>query len=630
MTTALDRPRACLSGQAPPFGQSRLFGQSRHACRYRWGRFAIATCRLWVVVGIALSLVCGGRSSGRRAMAQGEGDPVIAAWGAFPETYACGQCHDESQAVPNHRFDDPSHLKRGDFSRQNEMHRWVREDTHAVARLRVEPLTPQRIESERARLKTLLQVEPGSAAAPVDSWLGASNALSRRMCEALGFDVDSPEGYARFAASCLTCHGGYDPKQASQKGFTRTEDLSLAQPGVSCLGCHQQVSGDGAGVASWIVEHASLTDPQQRGWRMKSPQEKADLGMRDLVSTSAQAELCIDCHVGNPQKGMFVTHTMYAAGHPPLANFELETFCEAMPRHWRSESEQVEAFAAARYPQADEYFRLNFPGLMAAAASPESVAWDSRRLLIGAAASRRRFAEIVAWAADAPGMWGDFALYDCGACHHELRRPSDRQRRGYPAAPGRPRPHEWPELLHDLIGPEEAIDKAHNDLVRAMTVIPFGDREASRAAAAAMVTILDQRLRKFESATPLRTSDLWEALRRLAATPADRLVDYAAARQVVWGVTIAAEELGRDSRLSAQQRQTLDAIAQEIGSWREAEVAARQSSAGIGIGPTLLSARDQPMTGPPLQIELERRARYRPDALEASLARIRRVLAERD
>jgi hypothetical protein len=27
---------------------------------------------------------------------------------------------------------------------------------------------------------------------------------------------------------------------------------------------------------------------------------------------------------------------------------------------------------------------------------------------------------------------------------------------------------------------------------------------------------------------------------------------------------------------------------------------------------------------------LERRARYRPDALEASLARIRRVLAERD
>jgi hypothetical protein len=184
--------------------------------------------------------------------------------------------------------------------------------------------------------------------------------------------------------------------------------------------------------------------------------------------------------------------------------------------------------------------------------------------------------------------------------------------------------------LHDLIGPEEAIDKAHDDLVRAMTDVPFGDREASRAAASAVVTILDQRLQKFESATPLRTSDLWEALRRLAATPADRLVDYAAARQVVWGVTIAAEELGRDSRLSAQQRQTLDAIAQEIGSWREAEVAARQSSAGIGIGPTLLSARDQPMTGPPLQIELERRARYRPDALEASLARIRRVLAERD
>lgn len=573
-------------------------------------------------------------------MAQGEVDPVIAAWGAFPETYACGQCHDESQAVPNHRFDDPTHLKRGDFSRQNEMHRWVREDTHAVARLRVEPLTTQRIESERARLKTLLQAPPGAAAAPVDSWLGASNALSRRMCESLGLDVDSPEGYERFAASCLTCHGGYDPQQSSGKGFALTEDLSLAQPGVSCLGCHQQVSGDGAGVASWIVEHASLTDPQQRGWRMKSPQEKAALGMRDLVSTSAQAELCIDCHVGNPQKGMFVTHTMYAAGHPPLANFELETFCEAMPRHWRSESEQVEAFAAARYPRGDEYFRLNFPGISAEAVSaqavsPEAVsadavAWDFRRSLIGAAASRRRFAEMVTWAAEAPGMWGDFALYDCGACHHELRRPSDRQRRGYPAAPGRPRPHEWPDLLQDLSEPDEAIDKAHDDLVRAMTVIPFGDRDASRAAAAAMAKLLDQRVRRLESATPLRTKDLWEALNRLAATPADRLVDYAAARQVVWGVTIAAEGLGRDSRLSAQDRGKLGAIAQEIGSWRGGDAAAGGSSAGIGIGPALLSARDQPMTGPPLQIELERRARYRPDALEASLARIRRVLAERD
>src|SRR5205814_2242281 len=34
-------------------------------------------------------------------------------------------------------------------------------------------------------------------------------------------------------------------------------------------------------------------------------------------------------------EGKVVTHEMYAAGHPPLPGFELATFSESLPKHWR-------------------------------------------------------------------------------------------------------------------------------------------------------------------------------------------------------------------------------------------------------------------------------------------------------
>ena len=38
------------------------------------------------------------------------------------------------------------------------------------------------------------------------------------------------------------------------------------------------------------------------------------------------AEVCLSCHVGNAQQGKVVTHEMFAAGHPPISGFEIETF----------------------------------------------------------------------------------------------------------------------------------------------------------------------------------------------------------------------------------------------------------------------------------------------------------------
>src|SRR5438874_5719430 len=57
--------------------------------------------------------------------------------------------------------------------------------------------------------------------------------------------------------------------------------------------------------------------------------------MTDLWDPAKRARLCAACHVGDPAQGKFVTHEMYAAGHPPLPGFEPAAFSNAMPRHWQ-------------------------------------------------------------------------------------------------------------------------------------------------------------------------------------------------------------------------------------------------------------------------------------------------------
>lgn len=591
---------------------------------------------------------------------QATSDPVLAAWATFPETFSCGQCHYESTPVANHRFDDPKELRRGDFSRQNEMHRWVREDKHSIARIRIEPLRPERIAAERERVIARFSLTDPRA---VDQWVGASNELSQRICDSLGWEVDQPAGYQQFAAACLTCHGAYDAAAGPHPAFSKVEDLNQIQPGISCLGCHQEVEGAGAGSQAWVLAHASFTDPLQRGWRVKSPAEKSALGMRDLIDAPEQARLCADCHVGNPGQGMVITHAMYAAGHPPLPSFELETFCRSMPRHWRDEAEQLQAFEQSRFPQAAKYFAMNFPILVAANTPPATdaaadvvtlapateadaapsvadlaalseIAWNSRRMLVGAATARRRMAEQIVWAAETEGQWGDYALYDCGACHHELRRPSLRQQRGYPGRPGRPRPHEWPDVLTLLLDPTGAAVQARQQLTQAITIVPFGDPDASREAAILCIDSLDEFLRQVETQTPLQRGQLWQILERLASVPSEELVDYATARQIVWAIVVVTDELSTSTRLTEPQQIRLQAIRDEIATWKapapaaDAEPGSPVPLGAIGITAELPAGRNQFIFEEHLGEELDRRAAYDPTPLRESLERLRKALAD--
>ena len=61
-------------------------------------------------------------------------------------------------------------------------------------------------------------------------------------------------------------------------------------------------------------------------------------GMYPIADPVERARLCLSCHFGNSQK--FVTHKMMAAGHPRMS-FELDTFTQIQPPHYRIDPGQV-------------------------------------------------------------------------------------------------------------------------------------------------------------------------------------------------------------------------------------------------------------------------------------------------
>jgi hypothetical protein len=126
---------------------------------------------------------------------------------------------------------------------------------------------------------------------------------------------------------CINCHGMAALKKAAGEDFT-------PQDGVSCAGCHGASS-------QWLTAHIRAS------WRKKTPEEKEKLGMVNLRDPVRRAELCMSCHVGNAAEGKVVTHAMFAAGHPPLPPFEVATFSQNMPQHWR-DPQDVPFFKALR------------------------------------------------------------------------------------------------------------------------------------------------------------------------------------------------------------------------------------------------------------------------------------------
>ena len=112
-----------------------------------------------------------------------------------------------------------------------------------------------------------------------------------------------------------------------------------------CRGRPAQDPGEGRELrglprASVEVGRRSLASRSLAKGQGPHPRRQERRGFVDLRDAVTGAEVCLSCHVGNAQQGKVVTHEMFAAGHPPISGFEIETFSRAMPQHWKPASAQ--------------------------------------------------------------------------------------------------------------------------------------------------------------------------------------------------------------------------------------------------------------------------------------------------
>jgi hypothetical protein len=267
---------------------------------------------------------------------------------------------------------------------------------------------------------------------------------------------DRPVVPAAENVACIGCH-------ATGRG-------RMAAEGVGCESCHG-AAGD------WLVAH---TLP---GWNTSGN----TLGLVDLADPFVAADTCAGCHVGGPPAAdgapREVSHDLIAAGHPRLA-FELRSFKEAEPPHWRDRF--LTALTALTAPTAAPS-PATVAGAAAAGRHPDPRApraaldpldeWALGRLgslevflgqmaRQGAAAERRRDAD-----GPVAAVWPEFTAFDCYGCHRPALVAADQGPAANPGGLGVPRlePLHW--ALLDTIMP--AAPQADEPASGAATLAAF-------------------------------------------------------------------------------------------------------------------------------------------------------------
>jgi hypothetical protein len=355
---------------------------------------------------------------------------------------------------------------------------------------------------------------------------------SQQMGKILGWKVEED-------ARCLSCHAANISKKL-QSGF----DI---RDGVSCEICHGPSY-------RWITPH--WLDPK---WRTKPAAEKQKLGMRNVRDPVELTRLCSSCHVGSVAEGKVVTHEMYAAGHPPLPSIEIATFCDKMPLHWRylrEKDKSIQQLIRETYKiSAEEEERTKIS-------------------LIGAVAAFQASMELLSDPADggAKKEWIDrspeLANYDCYACHHELKTPSWRQKRGYDGPPGRPTMHVWPTILmEDAIryANDPALAKQYDErmqkLGQAFGARPFGDPKQVATCAGQLREWSESLLQRLKEAR-YDSSSARRLVRGMCAAKDVQKYDYDSARQKAWAIDVILNEL--EPKQAERVKQSLADLRQQL------------------------------------------------------------------
>jgi len=379
--------------------------------------------------------------------------------------------------------------------------------------------------------------------------------------------------------ACLRCHATWPVETDAESPTLPPVNLEL---GVSCQACH----GPGQ---KWNSPHYAVA------WRVVTPEAKASLGFIDVRSAVTKARLCASCHIGNLAEQKFVKHEWYAGGHPPLPGFELAAFEAQMPRHWKSLAEKPQfALLVGALPREDavvardlrtlrsagipddaiksNYLEANFPQAIADGRDPAKDLSRVRDSIMGGAIIMESYVRLIAVYAAAveskKAPWPELALYDCTACHHELRNTlasASRPHRNHP--PGRPPLAGWTTSLAQFAAGSRwaTIQQQWRQLDQATTARPFGNPSEMKSAADTLAASLDEVARGLSSGAFNQTVAR-QAIEVLADPARYETADFSTARQAAWALRELAIDLGDPGASHLFQSQSSDPLALRLPS----------------------------------------------------------------
>jgi hypothetical protein len=298
----------------------------------------------------------------------------------------------------------------------------------------------------------------------------------------LKIDKDSES----FRSQCLTCHAGLRSDQSSMTTPGRTysqfqsEGEPIARESIGCEACHGQGK-------DYLVDHM---DPS---WLSIAPSTKLGKGFYDLENSALAARVCLSCHFGNPEESKWVTHEMYAAGHPPLPPLDLGKFLdETSSKHWMTLNEKWDKLGTLdsdieRQLKDDRinYLRIhlsaNHSDISDKSDLEQTIQTHFRKTQqsrIGQWTANLNYHDLLDQQARAAVNWGDYALYDCAGCHQTLYKKMQGNVGSPRRVPGRPQGPLWAKPMLSSQGESQfkQLETLQDLIDEALNAKPFGDR----------------------------------------------------------------------------------------------------------------------------------------------------------
>ena len=295
--------------------------------------------------------------------------------------------------------------------------------------------------------------------------------------------------------------------------------------------------------------------------------------MWDLTSPSAAASVCLSCHLGNIAENRFVTHDMYAAGHPVLPPFDLQVFLNAMPPHWQTIQEKS-GFGNTLDPNDPHLEAKYISAHFDVAGTPAEIraaikgSYDkTRRSMIGGLVANDAGLDLIHQGAAKTETWGDYSNYNCMGCHQEIKKNSTTVLLDS-RIPGRPFPANWLTLDYPKIhvSGKETHDLLRRELLASFNTVPFGDAQRINQLRVRQQQSLEDRFldrRKMERQI-MSKEDVLQWLLFLAESRQDSMNDFWVARQTAWMVCVAIDELVEHGAIAANALDTVEAMKKEL------------------------------------------------------------------